>query len=161
MSVRTAIAAAALVLCASPAPSNAQPAQTWADAQAFPGALSVNAQVSVVYLPEGLMQVAVMRTNYVDRVPGEEASTERVLSGLHQAALGGVARALAEGAHSGRVDVVAVVYQIGSGDQVGAVWAPVGTFMNTTQFERGFDGEADLVTRIRFIPDQGRLGSVQ
>lgn len=116
--------------------------------------ISISAQISVVFQPDGFNKIGAMTTNFADGVAGEKATNDYVFSMLQQAAMSGLAEATGRGAQSGHADVVAVVYRFSADADTVSAWAPIGVFINTTDMNLDVSGRAAFHTRVQFIPDQ-------
>jgi hypothetical protein len=123
------------------------------------GALSVSAQVSVVF--EAGERVAVMRTNFADVPTGADATPAYVMRSIQEAAIAGLGEAARNGAQTGHADVVAVVYQFAGTPEAVAAWRPLGVFINTTDMSRDPLGQTQFHTRVQFIPDNSRQAAGQ
>lgn len=117
--------------------------------------ISVRAQVDVTFRPEGGGQVVLMTNAFQTGASGQNLSSEYIFDILNRAALEGLDEALAKGAKTGRVNVVAVCYAFGvEGDSLHSL-APMGVFINTTDMDVLPDGKAAFRTNFKFIPPAG------
>ena len=83
-------------------------------------------------------------------------SSQYVFDVLNEAVLAGVDQALAGGAQTGRISVVAVCYSYGVDGEGVRSLAPMGVFINTTNLNVTADGNAALHSNLRVIPPAGR-----
>jgi hypothetical protein len=137
----------------------ANPSQTDLPQQAAPqsvpgqGGISIRANVDVVFQPAFREDTRLMQSSFTAGAMGPNATTEYIFSLLSKAALQALNQALAQGAKTGRVTVVATGCEVGvSGNGLQA--AQVGIFINTTDMEVGEDGIAHFRTRVKFIPNE-------
>lgn len=115
-------------------------------------AISLRAQVDVIYTPPGASEPVLVQRAFETRATALNLSSEYVFEILNTAALAGVEQALAGGAQAGRVSVVAVCYLHGAPDGASPTLAPMGVFINTTDLNVLPDGNAALRTRVKVIP---------
>jgi hypothetical protein len=141
----------AAAVCLSPFAAEAQTPE--AGAAPFEAGISIRANVDLVYQPAFGNAVTLTQTSFATGAMGENATSEYVFEILNQAALAGLNQALAHGAMSGRVTVVATGCHVGVAGNTLKAAAPMGIFVNTTEMERGDDGNVHYRTRVRFIPD--------
>lgn len=117
--------------------------------------ISVRAQVDVMFQPDNGGQVVLMINAFQTGASGQNLTSEYIFDILNRAALEGLDEALAKGAKSGRVNVVAVCYAFGvDGDSLHSL-APMGVFINTTDMDVLPDGKAAFRTNFKFIPPAG------
>ena len=117
--------------------------------------ISVRAQVDVMFQPDNGGQVVLMTNAFQTGASGQNLTSEYIFDILNRAALEGLDEALAKGAKSGRVNVVAVCYAFGvDGDALHSL-SPMGVFINTTDMDVLPDGKAAFRTNFKFIPPAG------
>lgn len=117
--------------------------------------ISLRAQVDVMFQPDGGEKVVLMQNAFQTGASGQNLTSEYIFEVLNRAAMAGLDEALAKGARSGRVNVVAVCYQFGvDGDSFHSL-APMGVFINTTDMDVLPDGKAAFRTNVKFIPPAG------
>jgi hypothetical protein len=148
---RVALLAPALLLAPAAFAQEAEPA---APQQAVPAqsGISIRANVDVVFQPAFREDTKLMQSSFTAGAMGPNATEEYIFGLLSNAAMQGLNQALAQGAKTGRVTVVATGCEIGvSGAGIQA--AQVGIFINTTDMEVGDDGIARFRTRVKFIPN--------
>jgi hypothetical protein len=117
--------------------------------------ISVRAQVDVMFQTDAGEKVVLMTNAFQTGASGQNLSSEYVFEVLNRAALEGLDEALAKGAKTGRVNVVAVCYAFGvEGDNFHSL-APMGVFINTTDMDVLPDGKAAFRTNVKFIPPAG------
>lgn len=117
--------------------------------------ISVRAQIDVMFQPDGGGPVVLMQNAFETGAAGQNLTSEYIFEILNRAALAGLDEALAKGAKSGRVNVVAVCYQFAvDGDNFHSL-PPMGVFINTTDMDVLPDGKAAFRTNVKFIPPAG------
>lgn len=122
--------------------------------QAIPleNGISLRINVDLVFQPAFGSEIKLLQNSFAAGATGPSATSDYVFELLNRTALSGLNEALAQGAKSGRVTVVASGCQVGvAGSSVQAV-APMGVFINTTHMDV-VDGVAKFRTRVNFIPD--------
>jgi hypothetical protein len=150
---RAALLASALLL----APVAFAPvafAQEAAPAAPAQGGISIRANVDVVFQPAFREDTRLMQSSFTAGAMGPNATTEYIFNILSKAALQGLNQALAQGAKTGRVTVVATGCEVGVLGTGATAAAQVGIFINTTDMEVGEDGIAHFHTRVKFIPNE-------
>lgn len=151
--VAASLASSVLLLAAPSAAAQVFRDVPW-DAPAENG-ISVRAQIDVMFQPDGGGPVVLMQNAFQTGASGQNLTSEYIFELLNNAALAGLDEALAKGAKSGRVNVVAVCYQFGvDGDRFHSL-APLGVFINTTDMDVTPDGKAAFRTNVKFIPPAG------
>ncbi len=155
-----AVARLALIVsaaCAAPLGASAQePFAPLPEIEVLENGISIQAHVNVTFQPAYSGGVTMMQNSFAAGAMGQNATSEYVFEILNQAALVGLNQALAQGATSGRVTVVAVGCEIGVAGSAIRDWSPMGVFINTTDMDVGENGVANFYTRIQFIPDGSR-----
>lgn len=136
---------------AQSAPAGPMPVELSQGGPGIESAISVSAQVSLVWRQETGIKAAV--TNYSDSGTGEAATAEHIFEVMQKAAITALGEAAAAGARTGHVDVVATVYRFDTASGAISNWAPVGVFIDTTDMAVGDDGKANFHTHGQFIPD--------
>jgi hypothetical protein len=114
--------------------------------------ISMRAQVDVLYTPPGAAAPILVQKAFETRANAVNFSSQYVFDMLNNAVLAGVDQALAGGAQTGRISVVAVCYSYdvaGVGEQA---LAPMGVFINTTDLDVLPNGQAALRTNVKVIP---------
>lgn len=148
------LASGVLLFAAAPSAS----AQVFRDVpwdQPAENGISVRAQVDVMFQTNAGDQMVLMTNAFQTGASGQNLSSEYIFEILNRAALEGLDEALAKGAKSGRVNVVAVCYAFGvEGDSLHSL-APMGVFINTTDMDVLPDGKAAFRTNVKFIPPAG------
>ena len=148
----SAFALVAFALCLRSPVAEAQESFSFPpEATPIESGISIRAQVDLMFQPAVGSSITVLQNSF--ETAGANASSDYIFQVLDQAAMAGLSQALAQGAKSGRVTVVATSCQIGLSDNMIRAWAPIGVFINTTDMSVGDDGKADFHTRIKFIPD--------
>jgi hypothetical protein len=152
---RAALLASSLVLAPAALAQEVQPSiPQMTPAPLGQSGISIRASVDVVFQPAFREDTKLMQSSFTAGAMGPNATTEYIFSILSQAALQGLNQALAQGAKTGRVTVVATGCEVGvSGNGLQAA-AQVGIFINTTDMEVGEDGIARFRTRVKFIPNE-------
>lgn len=145
---------AASAVCLAPLRASAQEfAEPGSGAEPLEHGISITAQVDLVFQQASGEPMRMLQNNFSAGAMGANATSEYVFDLLNGAAMAGLNEALAQGARSGRVTVVATSCQVGmSGKAIRAV-NPVGVFINTTEMNVDDNGKASFRTRIKFIPD--------
>ena len=123
--------------------------------------ISVHATIDVLYVPPGAMAPILVQKTFETRATAVNMSSQYVFDVLNEAALAGVDQALAGGAQTGRISVVAVCYTFGVDGQGVQLLAPMGVFINTTDLSVMPEGVAALRTNVRVIPPVGPVGAGQ
>ena|GEM_PF-1681798 len=114
--------------------------------------ISMRAQIDVLYTPPGATAPILVQKAIETRSAAVNLNSQYVFDVLNNAVLAGVDQALAGGAQTGRISVVAVCYTYdvgGIGDQA---LAPMGVFINTTDLDVLPNGQAALRTNVKVIP---------
>jgi hypothetical protein len=119
-------------------------------------AIQVRAQIDVLYTPAGSSEPILVQRAFETSAAAYNLSSEYVFEVINSAALAGVDQALAGGAQTGRISVVAVCYTYETVDGRPSALAPMGVYMNTTDLNVLPDGKAALHTRYRIVPPSGR-----
>lgn len=115
--------------------------------------ISMRAQVDVLYTPPGASAPILVQKAFETRASAINLSSQYVFDVLNEAALAGVEQAIAGGAQTGRVSVVAVCYVYGAAtDGAAPTLAPMGVYINTTDLNVLPDGVAALSTKYKVIP---------
>jgi hypothetical protein len=148
---RAAVLASALAL--APAAFAQEAAPDFSQQPAASG-ISIRANVDVVFQPAFREDTRLMQSSFTAGAMGPNATTEYIFNILNQAALQGLNQALAQGAKTGRVTVVATGCEVGVLGTGATAAAQVGIFINTTDMEVGEDGIAHFRTRVKFIPNE-------
>lgn len=144
-------------VCAAPPGASAQQSfEPLPEAEVLENGISIQAHVNVTYQPAYTGGVTMRQNSFAAGAMGQNATSEYVFEILNQAALAELNQALAQGAISGRVTVVAIGCEIGVSGSAIRDWSPVGVFINTTDMDVGENGVANFHTRIQFIPDGSR-----
>lgn len=153
------LASGAVLLASAPAASAQVFRDVPWDQPTSENGISMRAQIDVVFQPVDGGPVVLMQNGFTTGAAGQNLSSEYIFEILDRAALAGLDEALAKGARSGRVNVVAVCYQFGvTGDSVHSL-APLGVFINTTDMDVTPDGTPAFHTNVKFIPpDDMRAG---
>jgi hypothetical protein len=118
--------------------------------------ISMRAQIDVLYTPPGASAPILIQKAIETRSSAINLNSQYVFDMLNNAVLAGVDQALAGGAQTGRISVVAVCYSYdvaGIGDQA---LAPMGVFINTTDLDVLPNGQASLRTNVKVIPPLAR-----
>ena len=118
--------------------------------------ISVHATIDVLYVPPGATNPILIQKAFETRASAVNMSSQYVFDVLNEAALSGVDQALAGGAKTGRISVVAVCYSYGVDGQGVQLLAPMGVFINTTDLSVQREGIASLRTNVRVIPPVGQ-----
>ena len=150
---RAVVLAAALALAPAAFAQEAAPDLLQQAAPAASG-ISIRANVDVVFQPAFREDTRLMQSSFTAGAMGPNATTEYIFDILNQAALQGLNQALAQGAKTGRVTVVATGCEVGVLGTGATAAAQVGIFINTTDMEVGEDGIAHFRTRVKFIPNE-------
>lgn len=149
------LASGALVLCAGKAASaQTYEAIPWGETAAQNG-IALRAQVDVMFQPDGDGPVVLMQNAFETGAAGQNMSSEYIFEVLNRAALVGLNEALAKGAQSGRVNVVAICYQYGISGLGAQSLVPMGVFINTTEMQVLPDGTAAFHANVRHVPPAG------
>ena len=122
--------------------------------QAIPleNGISLRINVDLVFQPAFGTELKLMQNSFAAGATGPNATSDYVFELLNRTALSGLNEALAQGAKSGRVRVVASGCQVGvAGSSLQAV-AQMGVFINTTHMDVE-NGVAKFRKRVNFIPD--------
>jgi hypothetical protein len=151
MAASTAIAASAF--CLAPGAAAQEFKEQIPGAEMLESGISIQAQVDLVFQQASGEPMRMMQNNFSAGVVGGNATSEYVFDLLNGAAMAGLNQALAQGARTGRVTVVATSCQIGMDGKAIRTVVPLGVFINTTEMDVGEDGKASFRTRIKFIPD--------
>lgn len=123
--------------------------------------ISVHATIDVLYVPPGATTPILVQKTFETRATAVNMTSQYVFDVLNEAALAGVDQALAGGAQTGRISVVAVCYTYGVDGQGVQLLAPMGVFINTTDLSVQPEGVASLRTNVRVIPPVGPVGAGQ
>ncbi len=123
--------------------------------------ISVHATIDVLYVPPGETTPILVQKTFETRATAVNMTSQYVFDVLNEAALAGVDQALAGGAQTGRISVVAVCYTYGVDGQGVQLLAPMGVFINTTDLSVQPEGVASLRTNVRVIPPVGPVGAGQ
>jgi hypothetical protein len=121
--------------------------------QAVQSGISIRANIDLVFQPAFRDKVTLMQKSFAAGAMGPNATSEYVFGVLNEAALAGLNEALAQGARTGRITVVATGCHVGVSPGGLDAATPAGIFINTTDMEVGDDGIAHFRTRVKFIPD--------
>ena len=123
-----------------------------AESKAAERGISVRAQIDVLYTPLGGGAPVLVQKAIETRTSAVNLSSQYVFEILNNVALAGVDQALAGGAVTGRVSVVAVCYAYGVTETGAPSLAPMGVFINTTDLSLLPNGNAALRTNLKVIP---------
>ncbi len=118
--------------------------------------VSVHARIDVLYTPPGADTPVLIQRSFETGSASVNVSSQYVFEVLNEAVLAGVDQALAGGAQTGRISVVAVCYSFGVDGEGVRSLAPMGVFINTTDLSMTADGNAALRSNLRVIPPAGR-----
>ena len=118
--------------------------------------ISVHARVDVLFTPPGTDTPVLIQRSFETGAASVNISSQYVFDVLNEAVLAGVDQALAGGAQTGRISVVAVCYSYGVDGEGVRSLAPMGVFINTTNLNVTADGNAALHSNLRVIPPAGR-----
>lgn len=152
MAASTALAATAF--CLAPLSAAAQEFNEQGSApEMVESGISINAQVDLVFQQASGEPMRMLQNSFSAGAVGANATSEYVFDLLNGAAMSGLNEALAQGARSGRVTVVATSCHVGMDGKAIRTVVPLGVFINTTEMNVGEDGNAQFRTRIKFIPD--------
>jgi hypothetical protein len=121
--------------------------------QAVQSGITIRANIDLVFQPAFRDKVTLMQKSFAAGAMGLNATSEYVFGVLNEAALAGLNEALARGARTGRITVVATGCHVGVSPGGLDAATPAGIFINTTDMEVGDDGVAHFRTRVKFIPD--------
>ena len=159
----TGIAAGFALQAALPAASAQEyelvpPAQFPSDNPATPDmipagrGISMRAQIDVLYTPPGATAPILVQKAIETRASAINLNSQYVFDMLNNAVLAGVDQALAGGAQTGRISVVAVCYTYDAAAVGDSALAPMGVFINTTDLDVLPNGQAALRTNVKVIP---------
>ena len=109
---RAVVLASALALAPAAFAQEAAPDLSHQAAPAASG-ISIRANVDVVFQPAFREDTKLMQSSFTAGAMGPNATTEYIFSLLNKAALQGLNQALAQGAKTGRVTVVATGCEVG------------------------------------------------
>jgi hypothetical protein len=137
----------------APLAATAQEAPGETQGQAVQSGISIRANIDLVFQPAFHDKVTLMQKSFAAGAMGANATSEYVFGVLNEAALAGLNEALAQGAKTGRITVVATGCHVGVSPGGLDAATPVGIFINTTDMEVSEDGIAHFRTRAKFIPD--------
>ena len=114
--------------------------------------ISMRAQIDVLFTPPGTDTPILIQRSFETGAASVNISSQYVFDVLNEAVLAGVDQALAGGAQTGRISVVAVCYSYGVDGEGVRSLAPMGVFINTTDLNVTADGNAALHSNFRVIP---------
>jgi len=114
--------------------------------------ISMRAQIDVLYTPPGATAPILVQKAIETRSAAVNLNSQYVFDVLNNAVLAGVDQALAGGAQTGRISVVAVCYTYDVGGVGDQALAPMGVFINTTDLDVLPNGHAALRTNVKVIP---------
>ena len=114
--------------------------------------ISMRAQIDVLYTPPGASKPVLVQTSIETRSSAINLNSQYVFDVLNNAVLAGAEQALAGGAQTGRISVVAVCYTYDIGGVGDQALAPMGVFINTTDLDVLPNGHASLRTNVKVIP---------
>ena len=114
--------------------------------------ISMRAQIDVLYTPPGATAPILVQKAIETRSSAINLSSQYVFDMLNNAVLAGVDQALAGGAQTGRISVVAVCYTYDPAAVGDSALAPMGVFINTTDLDVLPNGQAALRTNVKVIP---------
>lgn len=117
--------------------------------------ISVHARVDVLFTPPGTDTPILLQRSFETGAASVNISSQYVFDVLNEAVLAGVDEALAGGAQTGRISVVAVCYSFGVDGEGVQSLAPMGVFINTTDLNVMPEGVASLRTNVKVIPPAG------
>jgi len=126
------------------------------DAAAPQLGISVHARIDVLFTPPGADTPVLIQRSFETGSASVNISSQYVFDVLNEAVLAGVDEALAGGAQTGRISVVAVCYSFGVDGEGVRSLTPMGVFINTTNLNVTADGKAALHSNLRVIPPGGR-----
>jgi hypothetical protein len=125
---------------------------TPADPAPVTSAISVRAQVDVMFEHGGDGSFVLIQNAFETGAAGENMSSDYVFALLNQAALAGLDEAVGKGAKTGRANVVAVCYRWEIAADGTRSMVPMGVFINTTDMNLSPDGIAAFHTNVKFVP---------
>lgn len=114
--------------------------------------ISMRAQIDVLYTPPGATAPILVQKAIETRSSAINLNSQYVFDMLNNAVLAGVDQALAGGAQTGRISVVAVCYTYDAAAIGDSALAPMGVFINTTDLDVLPNGQAALRTNVKVIP---------
>lgn len=114
--------------------------------------ISMRAQIDVLYTPPGATEPILVQKAIETRSSAINLNSQYVFDMLNNAVLAGVDQALAGGAQTGRISVVAVCYTYDAAGVGYSALAPMGVFINTTDLDVLPNGQAALRTNVKVIP---------
>lgn len=114
--------------------------------------ISMRAQIDVLYTPPGATAPILVQKAIETRASAINLNSQYVFDMLNNAVLAGVDQALAGGAQTGRISVVAVCYSYDAAAVGDSALAPMGVFINTTDLDVLPNGQAALRTNVKVIP---------
>lgn len=114
--------------------------------------ISMRAQIDVLYTPPGATAPVLVQKAIETRSSAINLNSQYVFDMLNNAVLAGVDQALAGGAQTGRISVVAVCYTYDAAAIGDSALAPMGVFINTTDLDVLPNGQAALRTNVKVIP---------
>ena len=114
--------------------------------------ISMRAQIDVIYTPPGASAPILVQKAIETRSSAINLSSQYIFDVLNNAALAGAEQAIAGGAQTGRISVVAVCYMYDAGGIGEQALAPMGVFINTTDLDVLPNGHASLRTSVKVIP---------
>jgi hypothetical protein len=118
-------------------------------------AITVRAKIDVLYFPPGGSEPILVQRAF-ETSAATNQSSQYVFDVLNNAALEGVNQALAGGAQTGRVNVVAICYSYDvDGNGVQSL-RPMGMFFNTTDLNVMPNGQTALHSDIKVVPPNTR-----
>ena len=117
--------------------------------------ISVHARVDVLFTPPGMDTPILLQRSFETGAASVNISSQYVFDVLNEAVLAGVDEALAGGAQTGRISVVAFCYSFGVDGEGVQSLAPMGVFINTTDLNVMPEGVASLRTNVKVIPPAG------
>ena len=117
--------------------------------------IAVRARIDVLFFPPGGAEPILVQRAF-ETSAATNQSSQFVFDVLNNAALEGVNKALAGGATSGRISVVAMCYAYGPDENGAQAMSPMGLFINTTDLNVTPDGKAAVHSNIQVMPPNGR-----
>lgn len=145
--------ASGLALAASPSVSAQEyelvPPEGFAPAEQ---GISARVQVDVIYTPPGATAPILIQRAFETRSSGANLSSDYVFSVINDATIAGIDHAIAGGAQTGRISVVAVCYAYGLDGAGQHSVAPMGVFINTSDLNVLPDGKAAVQSRYKIVP---------
>jgi hypothetical protein len=114
--------------------------------------IQMRAQIDVLYTPTGSSEPILVQRAFETSAAAHNLSSQYIFEVIANATLAGVEQAIAGGAQTGRISVVAVCYTYETEDGRTSTVAPMGVYINTTDLSVLPDGNAALSSRYRIVP---------